>query len=249
MRKTDGAAARMFAPALAALLFFAPAARAALPAEDFAAIFGDKYAKAEKYLEENRGFAEFLALPEEEAKLALAVVFPEILRFSALEDVIQVRALKVLYVQYGEKYANFSVGHFQMKPTFAVQLERDSNRLLSAEEKAAAGVGVFDLADISPNREKRVLRLDDARWQARYLGLFMRVMAKRHAKAVFADALDRLRYYATAFNAGYTRNEKSIRRLIPAKSFHTEIVFSETKYCYADVAVFYYDRAGRLNRR
>ena len=75
--------------------------------------------------------------------MALAVVFPEIVRYSDLEDLIQIRALKVLYVQYGRKYADFSVGHFQMKPSFIEQLEADWNRLASAEEKSAAGIPAF----------------------------------------------------------------------------------------------------------
>ena len=209
---------------------------------DYASVFGAKYTAAEFFLKTNAWISGALALDPDEVSLALAVVFPEILRFSALEDFIQVRALKVLYVQYGKKYANFSVGRFQMKPMFAEQIERDSNRLLTAEEQAAAGSPRFPLADTVETRRDRVLRLDEFKWQVRYLGLFMRIMNRKHAQTAFTDMRERLRFYATAYNAGYTNSEKTIRRLMPLRSYHTGPFETETKYCYADVALFFFDR-------
>jgi hypothetical protein len=215
---------------------------AAVPAEDYARIFGASYEAAVQFLKANDWIPGALGLGEKEARLALAVVFPEILRFSALEDMIQVRALKVLYVQYGKSYANFSVGRFQMKPTFAEQIEMDSNRFLAAEERAAAGAPLFPLGDAVEVRRDRVLRLDDFKWQVRYLGLYMRIMNRKQALTAFADEGERLRFYATAYNAGYTHSEKAIRRLMTAKSYHTGPFDAETKYCYADVSLFFFDR-------
>ncbi|MDH7513015.1 MAG: hypothetical protein QHH14_08725 [Clostridiales bacterium] len=172
----------------------------------------------------------------------MAVVFPEIIRFKSLEDQIQVRALKVLYVQYGRKYADFSVGHFQMKPTFAEQIERDYNRLFSAEEKAAAEIAPFDTDDSSPLRKKRVVRLDDLQWQVRYLRLFMMVMGKLYQDRAFDDDLEKLRFYATAYTTGYNRGEKTIRRMMLARHFHVQLLFPKTRYSYADIAVFFFVR-------
>jgi hypothetical protein len=217
-------------------------APAAGQAADYARLFGAKYEEAAAFIKSNAWMTEALALEADEARLALAVVFPEIVRFGSFEDMIQVRALKVFYVQYGKKYANFSVGRFQMKPVFVEQLERDANRLLTAEERAAAGVPVFPAADSVEVRRDRVLRLDDQKWQVRYLGLFMRIMDRKHPRTAFADVVDRLRFYATAYNAGYTHSEKTIRRLMTVKSYHTELFDSDTKYGYADIAAFYFSR-------
>jgi hypothetical protein len=228
--------------ALACLGAGARPAPAAGPPEDYARIFGSQYEEAARFITTNDWLAGALALEAGEARLALAVVFPEILRFSALEDFLQVQALKALYVQYGKTSADYSVGRFQMKPTFAEQVERDSNRLLTAEERAASGAPLFPSADTVENRRDRVLRLDDLKWQLRYLGLFMRIMSKKYGSTAFSDERERLRFYATAYNAGYTNGEKTVRRLMPAKSFHTTPFDSETKYCYADVALFFFDR-------
>jgi hypothetical protein len=218
-----------------------PAARAA--GEDYPAIFGEKYTEAENYLKQNSWIAGVLHLSAADTQCALAVVFPEIVRYSSLQDRIQVRALKVLYVQYGRKYANFSVGRFQMKPSFIELLESDWNKLAGAEEKAAAGIPAFALSDRPEARGERVRRLDDMGWQARYLRLFMLVMKKRYGHLVFGRAEDRLRFYATAYNAGYASGEERIRLALEETHFHLELFAPKRTYNYADVAVSFFRRS------
>jgi len=210
--------------------------------EDYRVIFGERYAEAEDYLAERPWIAEAIRLPPEEMRIALSVVFPEIIRFSFLQDKIQLRALKVLYVQYGRKYANFSVGHFQMKPSFIEQIEADWNRLSSAEEKAALGIASFDPGDTSEARKNRVLRLDETRWQVDYLRLFMAIMRKRYGNVTFSSVEDRLRFYATAYNAGYSGGAERLRRRMEESHFHLELFSPKRTYNYADVAVFYFRR-------
>lgn len=216
----------------------------ALPAagEDYAAIFGRKYIEAEQFLEQNAWIAKSLNLPAAETRTAVAVVFPEVVRFRVLEDEIQVRALKVLYVQLGREYSNFSVGHFQMKPSFAEQVERDYRRLFSAAEKTAAGIAPYDLDDSSHARNERVRRLDDLGGQAEYLRLFMMIMGKLYANLTFANDLAKLRFYATAYNAGYNQGEAAIRKMMGVRRFHVQLLFPKVRYNYADVAADYFSR-------
>lgn len=230
-------------PSFAAVFVFAGfivASAVSARAEDYAAIFGKKYAEADRFLRQNDWIAAALCLPADERRIALAVVFPEVIRFSAVEDAIQVRGLKVLYIQYGRAYVDFSVGRFQMKPSFIEHLESDYQRLFSAEEKAAVGIPAFERGDTSKLRENRVLRLDDLIWQVRYLRLFMLVMEKRYGRVAFAGIEDRLRFYATAFNAGYASGEPALRRMMNERRFHTALLFPKTTYNYADVALFFF---------
>jgi hypothetical protein len=230
------------AAALAALSLTCVCRAAFAAAEDYAAVFGQKYEDAERFLQKNTWMPGALQLSPEDTRIALAVVFPEIIRYSALEDEIQVRGLKVLYVQYGRKYANFSIGRFQMKPSFVEHLEADCDRLLSAEEKATAGIPGFERGDTAELRKRRILRLDDMAWQVLYLRLFMLVMQKRYGSIHFAGAEDRLCFYATAYNAGYSAGERFLRRAMEERRFHTELLFPKTTYSYADVALFFFRR-------
>jgi len=152
-----------------------------------------------------------------------------------------VRALKVLYIQLGRKYANFSVGPFQMKPAFAEQLERDYDRLFSAAEKAAAGIASYDLDDSSHVRNARVRRLDDLYGQAEYLRLFMMIMGKLYANLTFAGDLAKLGFYATAYNAGYSQGEAAIRKAMGVRRFYVQLLFPKARYNYADVAAYYFN--------
>jgi len=221
------------------------AARQTVPpaaCRDYAAVFGEKYRDAEAFLLQNPWIPGALRLSPAETRIALAVVFPEIIRFSAIEDDIQVRALKVLYVQYGAAYANFSVGRFQMKPSFVESLELDCSKLTSAAERSAAGLPDFAAGDTRELRRDRILRLDDFRWEVTYLRVFMVVMAKRYGGVTFRDAEDRLRFYATAYNAGYAAGANRLRQEIGERRFHTELFLPAKTYNYADVALYFYRR-------
>lgn len=85
-----------------------------------------------------------------------AVVFPELLRYSRVQDGVEQAALLALYVQGGKAKADFSVGMFQMKPSFAEQVETAWMR----SPLRHAFKLYFDTAD---NREQRSRRIRRAR--------------------------------------------------------------------------------------
>jgi len=67
----------------------------------------------------------------------LSIVFPELIRFNAIQDKIETFALQSLYVKYGKDYANFSVGPFQVKPSFAESLEKDFVKFPASDHRRA----------------------------------------------------------------------------------------------------------------
>lgn len=207
---------------------------------DYAGLFGPKYAEAESLIAHDGWLEKGLGLPVGESRIARAVVFPEVIRYSVLADAIQVRALKVLYVQYGKGFLNFSVGIFQMKPAFAESLESDWASLFTTRERSEAGVPGFDRSDTREARRRRVARLDDPAWQAVYLGLFMRIMDRLYAGVSLAGAEERVRFYAAAYNSGYRAGERAIRKAMAGKDFHTALLFPRARLCYADVSAYYY---------
>ena len=82
-------------------------------------LFGDDWNKAVTFEKENRSWIEdVLAKNHISYPLAISIVFPELVRYSALRDKMEITLLKTLYVNLGEDYANFSIGQFQMKPSF-----------------------------------------------------------------------------------------------------------------------------------
>jgi hypothetical protein len=201
---------------------------------DYHQIFQDKYDEAYNFIKENKWISDSLKIHGIDPDFALAIVFPELIRYSELQDKMEVGGLLALYVQYGKKYADFSVGRFQMKPTFVEQLETDTKKNIFEVSDS------MDLSGNSRARMDRVNRLNNIHWQVRYLCLFLQVMEKKYLAIRWNSDEERLAFYATAYNSGYLSGEEIIRNRMSAKMFYTGLIRSEPCYCYADIALEYY---------
>lgn len=202
-------------------------------------VFGKDYINAETYISKKPWIGTTLKQKNINPEFAIAIVFPEIIRYSAVLNIIESSALKTLYIQNGEKYADFSIGYFQMKPSFAETVENIHNKILL---KSGRKTGLFNTQKTVAARKARILRLDDPKWQLRYLILFIKIMEAEYPKASFKDEIEKLRFYATAYNYGFTSDFSTINKHIYSCSFHTDIFAnSETKYyCYSDISYYYY---------
>lgn len=226
--------------AASVLVFSAPgealAQKEAPSGSDYPAIFGKSYQAALDYISRNSAATRAFESYGVEPGAAWAIVFPELIRWSALADLIQTSNLQSLYVQFGTGYSDFSVGRFQMKPSFAETLEGDFNRLLSPEEQKTIRESRFALEDTVENRRARVRRLTDPEDQVRYLVIFFRVMDRLYAAETRATNEDKVRFYAAAYNSGYRSGAARIRRETGRSRFHLSVLPSRPYYNYADIA-------------
>ena len=230
-----------FALALAAGLAAAGAAPfPSVPARaaqaDYVRIFGRHYASALEFAARHAAADDVFRAWDIPAAFAWAVVFPELIRYSALADAIETADLEVLYVQFGKHYGNSSVGRFQMQPAFAETLEGDFLRLADAGDRARLGPAPFDRADTVKARRARAGRLTDLAGQARYLAMFIRVMDKLYAGETWDGTEAKLRFYATAYNAGYRLGAARIRKESAIARFPTGLFAGKDVYIYADIA-------------
>lgn len=211
---------------------------------DYVQIFGHKYSDAVTFLYRNYWIWDSLEVQQVDPAFAIAIVFPEIIRYSEIKDKIEKGGLFSLYIYYGEKYANFSVGEFQMKPSFARQLEEDLAKL---PKRKARQFAVINPANTQNARKERVKRLDDLQWQVRYLALFIQIMDERYKNKQWATNAEKLKFYATAYNYGYTRPYKEIYEVINKKNFHLGWASLGERYCYADISLNYALKALKIN--
>lgn len=214
---------------------------------DYPGMFGASYRKAGEFVARNgaatRAFASFGIDPRE----AWAVVFPELIRWSALADLIQTSNLQALYVQQGARYSDFSVGRFQMKPSFVETLEADFNKLLAPDEQRSIRGGRFEAGDTVEIRRARVRRLADADDQVRYLIIFFQVMERLYQKERWSSAEEKVRFYAAAYNSGYRSGAARIRREAGRNRFYLGLIPAKPFYNYADIAADYWRRAPVTN--
>jgi hypothetical protein len=207
---------------------------------NYADEFGEDWKKAEVFEKENRQWIKPLIEKNNiYYPLAISVVFPELVRYSALRDKMEISLLKTLYVNLGEDYANFSIGIFQMKPSFAEMIRDESSAYLGRRSgitfKAAS-----DYEDIKAYRKSIIRDLEDPESQVIYLISFIRICEKKF-NLTRMDEIRRLKFLASAYNSGIDKTGIQIAKMADKKFFSTKLISSE-KYCYADVSLFWYNQ-------
>lgn len=204
---------------------------------DLSAELGNRYFDAVDYLRNNPWMSDTLILQKIQPAYAFGIVFPGLVKYSALRDVMESGATRMLYVQSGRKYAHYTIGRFQMKPAFAEQVERNITRQKLSPYK-------FNLTNTQKARGERARRLDSEEWQLRYLVMFIRIMDKRFAHIKWKSEEDKVRFYATAFNVGFNRDERTIRRMMSTRALLRRSKDAKSKYRYGDVAIWFYTNDG-----
>lgn len=205
---------------------------------DISIELGDKYYDAVEYLEKNPWIYDTLVKSNISPELAYSIVFPSLARYSALKDIMETSAMRTLYVQSGRKYAKYMVGRFQMKPSFAELVERNVIKYKLGDYK-------FKMQNNSKARSERARRLDSPEWQVQYLILFTKIMDKRFSHLKWKTPSDKVRFYATAYNIGFNKNERTIKYLMSRRSLLRSSKDAKSKLRYGDVAVWFYENDGR----
>jgi hypothetical protein len=201
-------------------------------------IFGDDWKKAEQFERENRNWmAPALEKNHISYPLAIAVIFPELVRYSALMDKMEITLLKALYISLGENYANFSIGRFQMKPSFAQIIREQAHGAISRR----SGILLPERSEYEDEKDYRrsiVSDLEDVKTEFNYLIVFMKICDRKFNTGRMEE-LHRLKFLATAYNHGPDKNAADIESMTDKKFFNTKL-FKTENYSYAEVSIFWY---------
>jgi len=218
-----------------------------LPAQElnYEDVFGEDWRKAEVFLRENRYWMEpVLESHNMPYRVAIAVIFPELVRYSALRDRMEVTLLKTLYVNLGDEYANFSIGHFQIKPSFASTVRKEARCALGRKSDIHFQQA-SEFNDISNYRKSIIVDLEDPKTQFNYIIAFIRICEKKYKTGRMSEN-ERVKFLATAYNYGIDKSAEQIRNMIPGRYFSTKI-FKSTTYSYSDISIYWYrQQTGQL---
>lgn len=181
------------------------------------------------------------------------MVYPEIVRYTVITDIVQKALNYSTYIVMGTKGFDFSVGRFQMKPSFVEELEKAWMESGLSREFPDL---VFDVQDSKEARRARIERMRDESWQCVYLALFIRLFHYTYGPGLAPlDTLQRLRLAATAYNVGCSwpgKGKGSVKALWEhayQKTFHFELGSGKYKlgsqepaphWCYADLSCNWY---------
>lgn len=173
--------------------------------------------------------AEYL---NESTPFVYAIVAPEVSQFNVVRNEIELNTLKILYVQGGTAYANFSVGYFQMKPKFIEEMEsyfrtnKPSHHLLKTKSLTE-----------KEQRKTRLYNLDSLDAQIMYLEAFCEIMSSKIDAMNFSSKKEKLKYISTAYNSGFNKEKKILLSMFNKKFFPH---FGEVKFNYSDVSCEFY---------
>jgi hypothetical protein len=222
-------------------LYFCPGSAQSLNYEE---IFGQDWQKAVTFINNNEQWIR-PALDKYNISYneAIAIIFPELVRYSALRDKMEVTLLKALYVNLGDEYANFSVGHFQMKPSFAEKIRVNAQTIMGRKSEILFN-GSTENRDSSELRAAIVADLEDPGMQLNYLIAFFKICeSKFDLKRM--DGTARIKFLATAYNSGFYRSFQEIKDMEDKKFFSTRL-FKTENYSYADVSLYWYNQPGKI---
>jgi len=151
--------------------------------------------------------------------------------------------LEYVYVQKGCAVVDFSIGHFQMKPSF---VERIEGFLIKDEQlkKRFGHLLISTSYTISKQRKIRLERLQELSWQLDYLCCFY-VLTKERFESVLSslNTQHKLEFLATAYNTGFYKSLAAIEIAMHQASYPYGSKYpQEQQYKYAAVAWDYYQR-------
>jgi len=171
----------------------------------------------------------------------LPIVYPECARYSAFSNVAESTVLEYYYIKGGSQSADFSVGRFQMKPSFAEALEEkiaSETYLMDYKERFA-----YNSTD-QFQREERLDRLLDEDWQIHYLCCFY-LIVQHESSATIAAESESLTYMAAAYNYGFTQPIEEIVAWSKVSAFPNGLSSGEQNYNYTELAQLFHQKMTR----
>jgi hypothetical protein len=216
------------------LLFFLRVLAAhSLDPDTYRAVFLLNYLEAESYA---AGIKPLLSAALDDpllAEVGLAVVFPELTRYSYIRDVAETAVLEISYILDGK--VDFSIGRMQMKPSFAAQLETDADTYCRNRYPALFKAG----GDEQGSRGLRILRLKTEERQVEYLAVFLYIMAQKFP-ALREEPEAMVRLFSSAYNSGYRKSREELEANAGLYYFPYGKQGQGDQYSYVEIALDYY---------
>ena len=203
-------------------------------------IFDNSYNNALEFLQNNQSLIiNELGDNNDENSIKLSLVFPELIRYSMFKDLLETTALELMYVNYGKETANFSIGYFQMKPSFIEEMEIYINNSTVLKNKFYYIVDY----DAIPDKEKRKIRINrikSLKWQLRYLDCFYSIITERFNEKSYSKTSKKIRFFSSAYYHDFLAPEEEIHLWEKKTIFPYGIHNSNKQYSYTDLAVYFY---------
>lgn len=212
----------------------------------FAAFFSSEM--IEEKLNETCEFLlqEVIETPDSVSFFALAMAAPEVMRYRELSNLIEVQALRLMYAELGSEKLDFSVGFFQMKPSFVEELERRLSRDAVLRLKYSELI-TYEQKPIAAIRQERINRILDPCKSQDYLRAFAELMHFEHQEFLnCANTREQLCFLSTAYNLGFGYETQAILDYQDRQNFPYGSKFQGEQYAFGTLSVRIYDQLNNM---
>lgn len=175
-----------------------------------------------------------LELNKDEKTQILSIAFPELLRYDSYSDYLETSSNRILYVNEGKTASDFSTGYFQMKPSFIEDLEIYVAKTESLKLYQWILIQKKNEIEI---RKERINRLENFQWQLRYLKVFWYVAEYKYQNIDFKTKQDKIRFFSTAYNYGFTKPDQQITKYQFQRKFGPREKPNAEKFAFADFSI------------
>ena len=205
---------------------------------DYKEFFNNEIAEANSYLKKtDKIFIKSCKKHKHSKKEITAIIYPELLRYNYLKDFFETSSLELVYVKFGSKAADFSIGHFQMKPSFVEQIEKKilSNSALCKKYKVL-------IIKNQNKRSVRINRLKSTHWQLAYLHAFIDICMIKFPSIKKESKNNQIHFLAACYNIGFNFPLVTIKNRCNFKIFPFGTQYNGNQFCYADLSCAYYNQ-------
>lgn len=217
----------------------------ALHSEKYPKIFGSDYNSAINFMKVNKKYINS-ALKDSsiDKSIIVSFLFPERIRYSLISDLIETEITESIYVNFGSSTVDFSIGYFQMKPSFIEKMEKyvKNNQKLTQNYNFIYNYNSTNLTEI---RKQRVQRLKSFNWQLKYAAVFYSIISHKFDLEDFTKK-QKIEFYAAAYNYGFNSSKEEITKTIESEYFPYGGTYPGKQYSYAKIASDFYENYYKL---
>ena len=203
-------------------------------------VFLEKYSEAEKTVTETyKRLTVLQELPDENGKIIYSLVAPEVAMYKSFLNLMETGAAEIFYTNIGGEYGNFSLGIFQMKPSFAEEVEK----VYPKKCKGGKYITRLKYADTAQTeiRAERIERMKSEEWQQIYLICCYEILEAKYV-AKFTDTRKKISFYAAAYNYGFNSTQAEIgnwqkKISFPGRGEKSIISYSELAIAFLELMV------------
>jgi hypothetical protein len=198
------------------------------------------YMQGIRYLKKNRAtFTRILKDDTEKRAVIISVVFPEIVRYSIVRDLLETKSLEIGYVSRGSEFIDFSVGRFQMKPSFVESIENSLRTSKILSDKYPDIISYND-NDKKARRKERIKRLKSLNWQLRYMMAFYDIVSQKHPFLEEKPLHYCIRFFAVAYNHGFYAEKNELENWMDQKTYPYGPGVKGEQYAYSKVSEYFF---------